>query len=158
MLLQFDGTIIVIAISFIVFAVIMHNIFYVPMRRVIEERDDYIKAHLGEAKDLNNKAQELVDDYQQKINVARKKANTAIESHTQKGKEQKSQILTTATSQAHNEVEQAKAVINSEKDAAIDVLKNDVAPLAQQIISKVLGQPVSISGIDQQKVEKILRG
>lgn len=158
MLLHFDGTLIVIAISFIIFAAIMHNIFYVPMRTVIDERDDFIKSHLSEAKDVNGKAKELVDDYQQKIDNARKKANEAIEARTRKGKEEKSQIITKATEQAHSELEAAKKEIYSEKDAAIDTLKNDVAPLAQQIISKVLGQSVAISGIDQQKVDKILRG
>lgn len=158
MLLQFDGTLLIIAISFIIFAVIMHHIFYVPMRRVIEERDEYIFVHIDEAKRLRAKAYESVDQYNQKINKTRMEGQQKVEDKTILAKKEKSKIISDASQSAHGEINNARTVLNEEKNVALDALKSDVAPLAQQIVSKILGTSVAISGIDQEKVDKILRG
>ncbi|MEW5822092.1 MAG: hypothetical protein AB1782_18000 [Cyanobacteriota bacterium] len=157
MLLHFDATIIVIAISFIIFAAIMHHVFYLPMRRVIEERDDYVNSHKDEAKKLTDEAKEIITVYNQKLNKARLTGQATIESTTVKAKGEKSQIISTASNNAHDEIKTARTALNEEKNKAVEVLKNDVAPLAQQIIAKLLSADVAISGIDQEKVEKILR-
>ena len=158
MLLHFDGTLIVIAISFIIFAIIMHHIFYIPMRRVIEERDEYLSDHHNEAKTMNLKASEILDEYNKKLAKARQQGQQSLEMHTGKGKTEKSKIISDASNKAHNEILSAREALNEEKNNAIDVLKSDVAPLAQQIVSKILGREVAISGLDQEKIDKILRG
>lgn len=158
MLLHFDATLIVILVSFIIFAIIMNKIFYLPMRRVIEERDDYIFINIDEATKINVNAQEIVNEYNQKIKTARISAQESLELHTNKAKEEKSKLILGAKTDAHKEINTAKELLNAEKNVAIENLKKDVAPLAQLVVSKILGTTVAISGIDTEKVDKILRG
>lgn len=158
MLLHFDATLIVIAISFIIFAYIMHHIFYVPMRVIMEERDTFIDGNLNEAKRLTDKSLEHVADYQGKIKKALKTAQDRMEVHSETTKKEKSTIIGEASKEAQVEITSARDTLSKEKDSAIDELKGSVSPLAQQIVSKILGSEVSISGIDNEKVDKIMRG
>jgi F-type H+-transporting ATPase subunit b len=158
MLLHFDATLIVIAISFIIFAVIMHHVFYVPMRRIMGERDEFITAHINEARSLNENAENIIKEYRSKLQKARLTARGQIEELSQEGKKEKSTILVEAKNQADSQIKNAKNQIEEEKFKALDSLKADVAPLAQNIVSKILGTTVSISGIDQDKIDKLLRG
>ncbi|MGD9580173.1 MAG: ATP synthase F0 subunit B [Vampirovibrionia bacterium] len=158
MLLHFDGTLIVIAISFIIFAIIMHKIFYLPMRRVIEERKEYIQLHIEEAKNLDSNANEAIGQYNAKINAARLTGQAAIDESTESSKSKKSKVVSEASGKAFDEIRVAKEALQKEKDEAFSQIKDEVAPLAQQIVSKILGTTVSISGIDNDKVDKILRG
>ena len=158
MLLDFDGTLIVIAISFIIFAIVMHKIFYIPMRRVMDERKEYIQLHIDEAKELDSKAKEAINQYNTKLNTARLTGQSKVEEFTESGKDKKSKLLSDASAKAHEEIRIAKQSLQKEKEAAFTQIREEVAPLAQQIVSKILGATVSISGIDQDKVDKILRG
>jgi F-type H+-transporting ATPase subunit b len=158
MLLDFDGTLFVIAISFIIFAIIMHYSFYKPMRRVIEERDVFIVNNVNEARDLQNKAENILEDYKSKITQARLGAQERVENYTEKGKEERNKLISEARQLSEKELAAAKQMLDIEKDKAVHALKDDVGPLAQNIVSKVLGSSVSISGLDQDKIDKILRG
>lgn len=158
MLLHFDGTLIVIAISFIIFAIIMHKIFYVPMRRVMGERKEYIQLHIDEAKKIDSNAKEAINQYNKKLNTARLTGQGKVEESTELSREKKSKLLSEASAKAQEEIKVAKISLQKEKEDALTQVKEDVAPLAQQIVSKILGTSVSISGIDQEKVDKILRG
>lgn len=158
MLLHFDGTLIVIAISFIIFAIIMHKIFYIPMRRVMDERKDYIQLHIDEAKKIDSDAKEAINQYNQKLNTARLTGQGKVEESTELSRDKKSKLLSEASVRAHGEIKVAKQSLQKEKEDALMQIRDDVGPLAQQIVSKILGTDVSISGIDQEKVDKILRG
>lgn len=158
MLLQFDGTLFVILISFIVFAVVMQKIFYVPMRTLIENRDNYISGNHEEAKNAAEKSAKILEEYRNKIREARLSSQQTIDQLTGKGKEEKSKILNQASSVVVKESQMAQELLDKEKDGAIEELIKEVSPLAQQIVSKVLGTTVAISGIDYEKVNKLMKG
>jgi F-type H+-transporting ATPase subunit b len=140
------------------FAFIMHTIFYVPMRRVIQERDDYNNTNLDEAKKLNENAEKILSDYFQRINKARLSAQELMLNIEKTAKSAKADIVADASGKSQEQINQAKETISNEKNQAIDALRAEVAPLAQQIASRVLGTEVAISGFDNEKVNNILKG
>lgn len=158
MLLDFDGTFLVILISFLIFAFVMHKIFYLPMRKVIQEREEYIGFNFEEAKKTTENAEKFIDEYNQKIKAARFSGQKALDDYINDGKKEKNKIVIQANQKAEQEIKAAKESLINEKNNAIETLKEDVIPLAQQIVSKVLNTQVSISGVDHDKINKLLKG
>ena len=58
--MEFNATFFVTAISFIVFTFIMNKIFYTPLTKVIDEREEFINNAVTEAKDNTNQAENLL--------------------------------------------------------------------------------------------------
>lgn len=158
MLLDFDGTFLVILISFLIFAFVMHKVFYLPVRKVIQEREEYIGFNFEEAKKTTVNAEKFIDEYNQKIHSAKLSGQKALDDYVNAGKKEKNKIVIEATKKAEQEINTAKELLTNEKNNAIESLKADVVPLAQQIVSKVLNAEVSISGVNHDKVNKLLKG
>ena len=93
MLLEIDGTLIALVASFIVFMVIMHNVFYVPMTEVREERQKYVKKNLEEAEKARKGCDSLLKDRNEKITQTRTEANKIVLEATLKANKEKEKIL-----------------------------------------------------------------
>ena len=71
-MLEFDATAIVIAISFIVFMLIMNAIFYKPLLKLQDEREDYIENNKQQAQNYQNEAQGLLSEHNEIIKQTKK--------------------------------------------------------------------------------------
>nr|YP_009326995.1 ATP synthase CF0 B' chain subunit II [Pleurocladia lacustris]ANS57581.1 ATP synthase CF0 B' chain subunit II [Pleurocladia lacustris]ANS57726.1 ATP synthase CF0 B' chain subunit II [Pleurocladia lacustris] len=71
-LFDFDGTLPVIAIQFIIFMFILNFILYTPLLDTIDERNIYISKSLSEATNILTKANKLNIKYEKKTSKARK--------------------------------------------------------------------------------------
>ena len=67
-MLEFNATFLVSMISFIVFIIIMNAIFYKPILGVIEEREKFINDHYNDAKNSKDKAQNLLEQKEKRLN------------------------------------------------------------------------------------------
>lgn len=157
-MLDFDLTFVVMAVSFIVFMVIMNHIFYKPMRRIIDRREEYINTHKDDAETKTQEAKKILAEYDSKLEKARLSGLEAIRNQSDEAKSERSQLVSDATRKATEQLETFRAAFEIEKATSVDALSNEVAPLAQQIVSKLLGTQVAISGVDNEKVKNILRG
>ena len=62
-MIEFNATLIVAILSFVVFMVIMNAIFYRPILNIIRKREDYIDTNYKDEKDITKKAKEITDEY-----------------------------------------------------------------------------------------------
>ena len=155
-MLQFDGTIIVIAVSFIFFMLIMQRIFYKPMQEIRQEREKYINNNRHTAHSDLDESGNLQKDYEYKIGQARHKANGIVAEFTNKANQEKSLIIGDANGKANQELTQAREGISNDKNNATETLKPQVISLAHSISTKILGEEVSISGISPEMIDRIL--
>jgi len=156
MLLQIDGTLIVLAISFIIFLFIMQAIFYGPMRAVKTEREKYIHANKKMAESAKIEGEKIIAKKQQRIMEARKLASEKVAKSTHEASLQKATVVESAKKDAQQEIDKCKSTFAEEAKIAKEELKNDVLVLAQSISTKILGKEVPISGVSAQVVEQIL--
>ena len=154
MLLQLDGTFIVIAISFILFALIMNQIFYKPVSKIAQDREEYIDSNIENSKAARSKSVELLKDYEKTIAEAKKQAGTIVNSHTAEATAQKTEAVQSAVEKANEKVAQAKELITNETDEAKAGLKSEVVALAQLISSKVLGEERAISSVPHELIDR----
>ncbi|MDD3013404.1 MAG: F0F1 ATP synthase subunit B [Candidatus Gastranaerophilales bacterium] len=158
MLLQLDGTLIIMAISFIIFMFIMQKIFYSPMTEVRKERDNYIDETRNKARHSKEQAAILEAEYESKINQARTTANNIVFKSTSAATKEKTAIIEQKTQNLTEQVNQAKENILKDKNAAQDALKMQVSSLAQNISTKILGEEIPISGITEEMINKHMNG
>jgi len=79
-LFDFDGTLPVIGIQFLIFMFLLNTILYTPLLNVINERNQYINKNLAQASIILTQANKLTKQYEDQLLKARKKAQLEIES------------------------------------------------------------------------------
>lgn len=77
-LFDFNLTLPLIAIQFILLTIILNIILYNPLLTIIEERRDYILTNLSKASELLSEAKKLTAQYEQELTKVRKEAQLEI--------------------------------------------------------------------------------
>ena len=77
-LFDFDATLPLIMVQFLLLIVILNILLYEPLLTVIEERQDYILNNLSKASELLAQTNELVTTYEENLSTARKQAQLEI--------------------------------------------------------------------------------
>ena len=77
-LFDFNLTLPLVAIQFVLLTVLLNIILYNPLLTVIEERKEYILTNLSKASELLTEANKLTQQYEQELNNVRKEAQLEI--------------------------------------------------------------------------------
>lgn len=150
-MLEFDATAIVIAISFIVFMLIMNDIFYKPLLKLQDEREDYIANNKQQAQNYQNEAQGLLSEHDEIIKQTKKQAKDIISDVLEKAKNEKGEKVAEANQQASERIRSFHDEMAVAKTQLKDSLSNDMHEIARQISSKILGEEVPLIVNNQDK-------
>ena len=77
-LFDFNLTLPLVAIQFVLLTVLLNSILYNPLLTVIEERKEYILTNLSKASELLAEANKLTEQYEQELNNVRKETQSEI--------------------------------------------------------------------------------
>ena len=77
-LFDFNATLPLVAIQFVLLTVLLNIILYNPLLTIIEERKEYILTNLGKASELLTEANKLTVQYEQELANVRKEAQLEI--------------------------------------------------------------------------------
>lgn len=157
-MLEFNGTAIVLAISFVIFVILENVIFYKPMKKVLDERENYIADNEKSANDNLSTAQALVEEKDQKIAEAKGKSSQLLNETSLKTQEKFDAAVKDAKQNSNSKLEELKNNLEAEKLAAQDELKKEIGTYAANIISKILKKDVSMVNLQDEVIEKALRG
>ena len=139
-MIEFNATLIVAILSFVVFMFIMNAIFYRPILNIIRKREDYIDTNYKDAKDITKKAQEITDEYNEKLSNAKDEArhNTALRiDEIQKEEFAKVQQ---AKENSKTEIQSRKEKIESDTLELKEHVNSEVvSDIANDITSKIIG-------------------
>jgi F-type H+-transporting ATPase subunit b len=127
-----------------------------PILDAVNEREQGIKNALESAESARNEMQNLQADNQRILQEARAERDAMLKD----AREMKEKMVADAKSEAQEQgqkmIEQAKAAIESEKNAAMAELKSQVATLSLSIAEKVLKDELSNKESQTKLVEKML--
>lgn len=157
-MLEFNGTFIVLAISFVIFVVLENFIFYRPLKKVIDERTAYIKENEALADESSSAAQNLVNEKDGKIAQAKEESSQMIEALNSKEQEKFDLMLKEAKQNSNKSLDEAKTKLEEEKNIAENELKKEIGVYASDIISKILKKEVSVVNLNDEMLEKAMRG
>lgn len=141
-LFDIGATLPFMAVQFLLLVAILNAVFFKPLTKAIDDRNDYVRTNLAEAKERLEKAQLLARQYEQELAESRKSAQAMVLAAQADAAKLRSQEVAKALAESQAQVASAKAEIDAQKQAAEASLNDQVEALSRQILSKILGDLV----------------
>jgi F-type H+-transporting ATPase subunit b len=138
-LFDLDATLPLMAVQFVILAVVLNALFYKPLGNAIDERDGYIRSNKVDAAERLAKAEQIAKEYQQELAETRRKAQSMIAEAQEAAQKMAAQTMAEAQQQAQAQREQAQRELDEQKQVAMGTLQGQVDDLSRQILDKLLG-------------------
>jgi F-type H+-transporting ATPase subunit b len=136
---DFDATLPLMAVQFLILMVILNAVFYKPLTKSLNDRDDYIRTNNTEAQERLVKAQSLAKQYEQELADTRRQAQSVIASAQAEGQRIASEQIAEAQREVQAQIQQVQLELDQQKQQALTTLESQVGTLSQQILHKLLG-------------------
>ena len=141
-LFDFNATLPLMAIQFVLLMVVLTFVFYKPVSKVLDDRDAYISGNLSQASEKLITADELYKQYDEQLKVAKANAQSTIAGAEKEAKAVVAQEIDQARSDAAKLIEQTNKELEAQKTIALQQLESQVDELSQLIKEKLLGKEV----------------
>ena len=139
-LFDFNATLPLMAIQFVLLTVVLTFIFYKPVAKVLDEREGFINGNLTQASEKLIKADELYKQYDEQLKAARVNAQSVIAQSEKEAKDVVALEISQARTDAANLIEQTNKELEAQKSLALQKLETQVDELSQLIKEKLLGK------------------
>ena len=141
-LVDFDLTILVQFVIFLVLMAVLTKFVFRPFLEIQKERDANIDGARQKATVLDTEAGDKFEAYDEKMAKARKESAAVRAEMRKEGEAKAGKILAEARTESEAEIESARAKIEKTAEAARDDLKARADELAGNIAAKLLGREV----------------
>ncbi len=141
-LFDFNATLPLMALQFILLTTALTFLFYKPVAKVIEDRETYISGNLATASEKLIKADDLYKQYDEQLKTARVNAQAVIAESEKEAKEIVASELSDARADAAKLIDQTNKELEAQKSIALEKLETQVDELSQLIKEKLLGKEV----------------
>ncbi len=136
-LFDFDATLPLVAIQFVLLMVILNVILYSPLLTAIAERNDFILTNLAKASKILAEANELTTQYEQELANVRKEAQLEITNSQKIHKEILEIELNISQKYIDNLLDTITTDLLSKKETALNSLDSIVNSLCMEIETKL---------------------
>jgi F-type H+-transporting ATPase subunit b len=147
--------VIVSSLNFIFFAVLLYWLFGAPVTRMLKERRERVEQGLADAEQARKDREAAESERLAAIQEARREANEIITRAQKVAQDARDADIAATKAELDRMRERAAADIDAEKQRAITELRSEVADLALQAASRVVGETIS-SERERRLVEEFL--
>jgi F-type H+-transporting ATPase subunit b len=137
-LFDFNATLPLMALQILLLMVVLNLVFYTPIAKVLDERDEYIRKNLTEASETLTKAEAITKQYEQDLAQERRESQLIIASAQKEAQEIVAMEINQAQKDTEALVNEATQQLNTQKDKALLALEEQVNTLSEQIKNKLL--------------------
>ena len=141
-LFDFNATLPLMAIQFILLTVALTFVFYKPVSKVLDERENYISGNLNQASEKLITADELYKQYDEQLKTARVNAQGVVAQSEKEAKDVVALEIGQARTDAAALIERTNKELEAQKSLALQQLETQVDELSQLIKEKLLGKEV----------------
>ena len=127
----------------------LRHFLYKPVSEFLNDRKEKIKSDIDGARVLKEEATSLREEYESRIDLAKKESQEIVEGARKRGEELKEDILGDAKKEAEGIVERARKQIIRERETAMQDIKSQAGELAILIASKIMEEEVKM---DKQNI------
>lgn len=142
---NFNLTIAIQMVSFLVFVFLMNRLFFRPIVRAIEARQAYLLEQQQKASESLKETESLQRDYEARLKQAREEAQAIVQAATAEAEAKRREALATASAEAAVVLDAARGEIAAERDKALESLRGEVAAIAGSISAKVMEAAPAVS-------------
>jgi F-type H+-transporting ATPase subunit b len=138
-LFDLDATLPLMAVQFLILVAVLNAVFYKPLGKALDERDDYIRSNQAEARERLKKAENLAAQYEQSLADTRRQTQATIATAQEEAQKLAAEKIAEAQREAQAKREQAQQELDQQRQEALQSLQQQVDDLSRQILDKVLG-------------------
>jgi F-type H+-transporting ATPase subunit b len=143
-LFDFNATLPLMALQILLMMIVLNAIFYKPVAKVLDERDEFIRSNLSKASEMLSKAEAITKKYEQDLAQERRESQIIITSTQKEAQDIVAMEIKQAQKDTEQLVNEATKQLNSQKEKALKALEEQVNNLSEQIKAKLLsGQATS---------------
>jgi F-type H+-transporting ATPase subunit b len=139
-LFDFNATMPLMALQFILLTIVLTFTFYKPITTVLEERESLISTNLAEASEKLIKADELYKEYEVQLKTAKTQAQLIVAESEKEAKQIVADEINQARKDATRLIEQTNRELETQKQLALQQLESQIDELSLQIKEKLLGK------------------
>ena len=138
-LFDFNATLPLMAIQFILLTVTLTFVFYKPVAKVLDDRETFINTNLTSASDKLLTADDLYKQYEEQLKTAKAEAQTVIAQSEKEAKDIVASEIDQARKDAASLIQQTNRELEAQKELAYQKLATQIDDLSNLILSKLLG-------------------
>lgn len=143
-------------ITFLLLLIVLKKVAWGPIIDALESREAEIKNALNAAEKAKQEAEKVSSDYEKSMKDAQLKAQKIISDSKTAGEKIKADIESAADEKAAQILQDAKLQIESEKNKAMNDIRDMVVDLSIDIASKILDKEVDVNE-NQQMIDDTLK-
>jgi F-type H+-transporting ATPase subunit b len=138
-------------VNFALLALLLYFVAYKPILRMLDQRSERIQKGLQDAEAASKRAEEMEQEFQKQLAVARQEGQQIIAQATQVSEKTRQEILEKAREEARIMIDKAKEEIGREREQAMGDLRREVGGLSVSIAQKIIGQT-----LDEQSQRRLI--
>lgn len=154
-MMNFNSTLLWEIINFLVLLYFLKRFLYKPLLGMIDKRREMVQEDLNKAADSKEKAAELKQKYEAKIQAAHDEAHDIVAQAEKRGNERREEIIEEAREEAKRIRERAMEEIEQAKRQALSQIRDEVSNISLMIAGKFLQESVD-SKRHQRLVEEFI--
>lgn len=145
-MLEINFTLVVFAFSFLIFIYLLNLTLYKPVGKLVEARKELIERDYDGAKNLNEEAKRILENYTKKIKEAKHDSQILIQEVINETNKKKEEKLLSFINVLSKEKEAALRKIKEEKEKSMKEFQKELVHLTEFITNKVLGMEKDLVG------------
>jgi len=137
-LFNFDATLPLMAIQFLILVAILNAVFYKPLTQAIDGRAEYVRQTLEAAREREQQAQQLAQQYEDRLKEARQQSQQIVAEAQEQAQQQASDKIARAQQEVQSQREEAAEEVRAQKREALQSLEQQADALSGQILAKLV--------------------
>ncbi|NIP38144.1 MAG: ATP synthase F0 subunit B [Candidatus Dadabacteria bacterium] len=127
---------------FVASIVLLNKLLFQPLLELDEKREQLTSGTSSEAKDLKQKAEATINEYNEKINEARIETQEQRNLIRKEAQSSAAEMMERARADAGSLLEEAKTKIDNEADAIREKIKPEIELIAKDVASKLINKEI----------------
>ena len=134
--------------NLLIIFLIMKKFLFGPVQAMMKTRREQVDKIYSDADESRESANQMKQEYEQKMASARQEADTLIKTATQTAQRKSDQIVSEANSQASHVKQKAEEEIAQQKKQMLQDIRSEISGLAVDIASKVVEREINQKDYD----------
>ena len=134
--------------NLLIIFLIMKKFLFGPVQAMMKTRREQVDKIYSDADESRTSANQMKQEYEQKMASARQEADTLIKTATQTAQRKSDQIVSEANSQASHVKQKAEEEIAQQKKQMLQDVRSEISGLAVDIASKVVEREINQKDYD----------
>jgi F-type H+-transporting ATPase subunit b len=143
-------------ICFVLVFGILGKVFLPRIQKMLAERTELIEGGLARSEEAQSQAKDLLDQYRQQLDDARREAARLREEAREQGAQIIAEMRDQAQAEARRITEAAQAQIEAERQQALTSLRTEVGTLATELASRIVGESLADQARQSRMVDRFL--